>query len=518
MTSQKLIILETDENKKLGVQSLIKEGYQTHIVNKIDVAIKATKEQSYDLFILRHEEPELLNMLMANFPPQLGTLVICPKNTLQKMMECSGPGIYSFIEEPITPKKLKYAVAKSINKTRTIEEAIRNKFLTSFEKANHLLSAETDIDRFYKLVAEESISSTSSDSVTVIIKNELNGIYEIKASLGHVSPACEKACRLAMIRNEPVIMSTTEEDKDKDDMHLSKQMAAAGLSAIICLPLIIKGETVGAINHLKLAGHGGYSKNDVSSASILGWWTGIALENIRLLKRVEKQADHVEILLSEVLSAQQNERQRVAIEIHDGVAQWMVGASFGIKACSTLISESRLSELEIELNKIRETMQKSVKELRRAISNLRPIPLQEIGLVPAICQIIESLNQEGMKCSVETDEQLPVMSLAEETAIYWIVQESISNIRKHSNATEVVVKIHTYDGGIKIEICDNGIGFKTDVILNSSLMLEHMGLVGMQERAKLIGGSMNVDSTPGAGTSVILSIPVLSKQLTEIIL
>jgi two-component system sensor histidine kinase DegS len=110
------------------------------------------------------------------------------------------------------------------------------------------------------------------------------------------------------------------------------------------------------------------------------------------------------------------------------------------------------------------------------------------------------------------------MSLAEETAIYWIVQESISNIRKHSNATEVVVKIHTYDGGIKIIICDNGIGFKTDVILNSSLMLEHMGLVGMQERAKLIGGSMNVDSTPGAGTSVILSIPVLSKQLTEIIL
>ena len=190
----------------------------------------------------------------------------------------------------------------------------------------------------------------------------------------------------------------------------------------------------------------------------------------------------------------------------------------GIKACSTLISESRLAELEIELNKIRETMQKSVKELRRAISNLRPIPLQEIGLVPAICEIIESLNQEGMKCSVETDEQLPVMSLAEETAIYWIVQESISNIRKHSNATEVTVKLHACDGGIKIEICDNGIGFKTDVILNSSLMLEHMGLVGMQERAKLIGGSMNVDSTPGAGTSVILSIPVLSKQLTEIII
>ena len=84
MTGQKLIILETDENKKLNVQSLIKEGYQTHVVNKIDGAIKATKEQSYDLFILRHEEPELLNMLMANFPPELGKLVICPKNTLAK--------------------------------------------------------------------------------------------------------------------------------------------------------------------------------------------------------------------------------------------------------------------------------------------------------------------------------------------------------------------------------------------------------------------------------------------------
>ena len=107
------------------------------------------------------------------------------------MMECSGTGICSFVEEPLTPKKLKDAVIKSINKTHTLEEAIRNKFLTSFEKANHLLSAETDIDRFYKLVAQESISSTDSDCIAVIIKNELNGNYEMKASLGHVSPVCE---------------------------------------------------------------------------------------------------------------------------------------------------------------------------------------------------------------------------------------------------------------------------------------------------------------------------------------
>ncbi|MDD5191231.1 MAG: sensor histidine kinase, partial [Dehalococcoidales bacterium] len=222
----------------------------------------------------------------------------------------------------------------------------------------------------------------------------------------------------------------------------------------------------------------------------------------------------VDNLLNELLFAQENERKRVAIEIHDGVAQWMVGASFGIKACSTLISESRLVELEAELNKIRETMKKSVTELRRAIFNLRPIPLQEMGLIPAIGQTTGALREEGVECRIEAEDNLPPLSLAEETTAYWIIQESLSNIRKHASATNVVIRVRFQGQEMRVEIRDDGDGFDTEAVINSTMMLEHMGLIGMQERAKLIGGTVSIESNPGKGTAVSLRFPVLPKQIT----
>ncbi|MDD5288133.1 MAG: histidine kinase [Dehalococcoidales bacterium] len=513
MLNKKLLILETDKDRKLNSQALAREGYQITVVRNVTDAISTAASQPFDLLIVRPEQPELLNMLLAHFPPGIGTLIICPENKLKQTVECAGTGISSFLVEPFTINKFKEAIVTTINKTDMIEEGLRNRVLTSLEQANRLLAGEIEIDRFFNLVAEMSISGTKADYTSVIVKNEATGDYEVKASSGNTNSAYDKICRLAMIKSEPIIIDVATEKNQR----LCKQMSGAGISAVMSLPITIRGEIIGASNHVKMTGNGTFTKSDVNFISILNWWTSITLENSRLFKQVEKQTIHVDSLLNEIVSAQQNERKRVAIEIHDGVAQWMVGASFGIKACSTLISESRLTELEVELNKIRETLQKSVRELRRAISNFRPIPLQEIGLIPAICQTTECLNQEGIQCRVETDDELTALSLAEETTAYWIVQEAITNIRKHSTASEVEIKIKSYDNELRIEINDNGRGFNPNIVLSSPLMLEHMGLIGMQERAKLVDGLVSIKSAPGLGTNVVLSIPVSSKKTVETI-
>jgi two-component system sensor histidine kinase DegS len=243
---------------------------------------------------------------------------------------------------------------------------------------------------------------------------------------------------------------------------------------------------------------------------VLSWWTSTALENSRLFNQVAEQREHVENLLQEVSHAQENERKRVAIEIHDGVAQWMVGASYGIKACSALITQSRLSELEIELGKIGQTLQKSVRELRRTIANLRPLALEEGGLMVAIRRAIQPLMDEGLNCRLRVARQLPPLSFPQETTIYWILQETLTNIRNHSKASKVDISIEASDNRITVVVVDNGIGFNSVEILKTAIPLEHMGLLGMKERARLLSGTLDIESESVKGTTVSFEFPVIS--------
>ena len=229
------------------------------------------------------------------------------------------------------------------------------------------------------------------------------------------------------------------------------------------------------------------------------------------MSKVQEQRRHVEALLHEISLAQENERRRVAIQIHDGVAQWMVGACYGIKALSTLISESRLAELEAELAKIEHTLQRSVTELRRTIANLRPLPLEEVGLTEAIRHAAAQLSEAGITAHIEVDEELPELSFAEETTTYWIVQEILTNIRNHSRATEVWLRLRSQNGSLLLEVSDNGQGFDPDEVMSNTITLEHMGLTGMQERARLLGGQLTIRSKPGEGTVVTFTFPVSSQ-------
>ena len=183
----------------------------------------------------------------------------------------------------------------------------------------------------------------------------------------------------------------------------------------------------------------------------------------------------------------------------------MVGASYDIKTCSNLISESRFTDLELGLTKIRKTLQRSIKELRLAIANLRPLPLEEIGLVGTFHQALEVLHEEGIRCHIEVQGELPKLTLAQEKITYWIVQECLTNIRRHSKASDVNLLIQFGDNTVSVEVNDNGQGFEPNQVMNSTIPLGHIGLLGMKERAELLGGPLSINSKPGKGTSIRFS-------------
>jgi len=503
----KVLILEPSERLRLyRTRALSQEGYYVTSVSNVKEAAKAAKQQSYELLIIRVEEPELLNMLLAQFPPEMSALIIASEDMVGKVAECSGTGIHSFLIHPFNVNRFKDSVAQAIDRAHLVKEGLRSKILTDLEHANSLLASQAEIDQFFKRVVEICAASTKADYVSLAIKDEATEKFVIKAQSGDYKPTWEKICQHVMKIGEPIILDEATQSHSR----LHSLMTELEIPAMLHIPLVIKGDVSGAINHIKVTKRTRFTSSDLNFASILGWWSSIALENARLFSTFQRQYLHLEKLMHEITLAQENERRRVAIDIHDGVAQWLVGVSYDIKVCSSLISESRFADLELELTKIRKTLQTSIIELRRAIANLRPPPLQEMGLVGALRQAAEVLNEEGIKCHIEVDGKLPKLTPSQESTTYWIVQEALTNIRNHSKASDVSLFIQFSDNTVAVKVSDNGQGFNPNQVMDSAIPIGHVGLLGMKERAELLGGYLSIDSNPAKGTSIGFSFPVSS--------
>lgn len=508
----KILILEADRRLRLSrASALLREGYYVTSVSSVEKAAKAAKHQSYELLITSVAEPELLNMLLARFPPEMGVLIIATEDTISKTAECSGTGIHAFLIQPFSVNKLKDTLAQTLDRTHAVTEGVRSKILTTLGYANRLLASEAEMDKFFRLVVEISAADTKSDYVSLSIKDEATGKLVIKAQVGDHKPSWKKICQQVTKIGEPILLDETTQNHSR----LHRLMTEAGISGMLCVPLVIKGGVSGTINHIKTTKSGRFTSSDLNLASILGWWSSIALENASLFGSVHRQRLHLEKLLHEISVAQENERKRIAIEVHDGAVQWLVGASYAIKACRTLVLESRFADLELELAKTGQMLQRGIKELRRAIANLRPLPLEGVGLTAGLRQTGEALNEEGIRCHTEVDGKLPKLTFAEENTIYWIVHEALTNIRKHSKATEASVRMQFRDGRVSVDISDNGQGFNPNQVMNSAIPLEHMGLLGMKERAQLLGGYLSINSNLGQGTSISFILPISSRQTME---
>ena len=151
---------------------------------------------------------------------------------------------------------------------------------------------------------------------------------------------------------------------------------------------------------------------------------------------------------------------------------------------------------------------KSLKELRRVVIGLRPPALDELGLEHALRQSLEELKSDGLICKFYEEGNHTRLSSSVEIAVYRLVQEALTNIRKHANATKVNLRLRFQKDRLIVEIHDNGKGFDLSQTLNSAISVGHMGLLGMKQRARMLGGDIKIKTGAGAGTTLTLSLPI----------
>jgi two-component system sensor histidine kinase DegS len=239
----------------------------------------------------------------------------------------------------------------------------------------------------------------------------------------------------------------------------------------------------------------------------------IGFQNIARDVTIERRLrDNLRLQIHKTLMAQEEERKRIARELHDDIAQSILLLS---RQLDILISKNG-SEIPkssiIELEHIENIASDAYKSLQRYARDLRPSILDQMGLVAALNWLTEELGKElRIKTSVKSD-KLPPLPSEVELAMFRIAQETLNNIRKHAQASAVNITVQLTSNNLKMSIADNGKGFSTSRLTGDLAKEGKLGVLGMEERARLIGGNLQIKSEPGKGTTVIARAPIWTRQ------
>jgi signal transduction histidine kinase len=286
--------------------------------------------------------------------------------------------------------------------------------------------------------------------------------------------------------------------------------------ATLGAPLMVKGESKGAITVLSMDEARQFTFHDGNLLATFAGQAGAALEKIRLYQIAIDQFDELthakeQLALerqelarafSNMVHVQETERDRIAADIHDGVVQSMVGGLFELRAALVQFSEVP-EELNSKLERVQNLLEESILELRRVIYNLRPLTLDRAGLAPAVEQLAEEFEKmAGLRPTIEVFGTPYRFSSQAETAAYRIIQESLNNACKHAQATRVEILLRFYSDEIGISVIDNGMGFSTEEEV--AYHGEQVGLIGMKDRALSVAGKLKIHSTIDEGTEITL--------------
>jgi two-component system, NarL family, sensor histidine kinase DegS len=238
--------------------------------------------------------------------------------------------------------------------------------------------------------------------------------------------------------------------------------------------------------------------------AVLGFLTG----DLGSLSSALESAQQRQLFGAKIIQAQEEERKRVARDIHDGPAQSMAHVVLQSDLAEKLLNQNKIEDAKIELRSLKETVRNTLSDVRKIIFDLRPMALDDLGLVPTLRKYMEEYEnryQLATEFTIFGREQR--LAAPQEVAVFRLIQEALHNIRKHAKARRAQVKLDFQPKSLTVIVQDDGIGFEQDL---EHTELEHFGMMGMKERIQLLGGKLEIESVKGRGTKVWFIIPLSS--------
>jgi signal transduction histidine kinase len=284
------------------------------------------------------------------------------------------------------------------------------------------------------------------------------------------------------------------------DSELKRLTALHNCKLVVCIPLVVGLEIYGVLifAHAK---DGFFNQDRIELLEAISHQAMIALQNARLYQDLEQEKERI----GEI---QEEARKKLARDLHDGPTQSIGAIAMRVNFARRLLTRDP-EQAAGELFQIEELARRTTKEIRQMLFTLRPLILESEGLIPALNQLSEKMRENhNQNVIIEADENvLEDMEVGKLGVIFFIVEEAVNNARKHARAKHIWVRLTRKGDLIRLEIEDDGVGFDVSSMQSNYEQRDSLGMVNLHERAELVNGILKIDSAPGGGTRITVTVP-----------
>jgi signal transduction histidine kinase len=376
-----------------------------------------------------------------------------------------------------------------VTQRNELEHAVRR--FEAMTEITRALGGETDLDRTLELIVKRGRALVHARSVALLVQDGDEVV--VTAAAGSVDRAVlgERIKLEESISTRVLRTGRAERIEDIAGRAVRSRLATEiGAEAGLFVPLRYHGRVLGVLNAFDRTENGpGFGPEDEQLLSAFADSGAIALATARNVAAYG---------LRRSMEASERERSHWARELHDETLQDLGALAIRL---ATIRARAPSDELREAIDEAVQQARSSAERLRGLITELRPAALDQLGLQPALEDLAERMRS-GSGLAVELSVQLGSRLSPElESVVYRVVQEALTNVVKHAAAYRCSVAVAEIDGALAVEIADEGAGFSENKARGG------FGLLGMRERLALVGGRLEIDSTPGAGTRISASIP-----------
>lgn len=417
------------------------------------------------------------------------------------------------IKQDVTERKLMYAQLEESNRELTAisnSERQQRKFAETLSQASIALSQTLDIQHVMETLLDY-IQLILPVNTAFLILSEGEDHYRIRCVRASQTQSQASALLNQSIDllNNPVIKPFFERQTSTlihDSHALERWEPPSELAAMrtwLGIPLITAGNPIGMVVSASVQADS-FSEKQVQLAEAVVGQATVALQNAWLFEQVRSGRQRLQLLSRHLVEMQENERKYIARELHDETSQALTSLKMRLRSIEQLAN--RQPTVVQEVAELKTLTDEILESLHRLAMNLRPASLDHLGLVQALTSLVESTGQRsGLTARFKSlgVDQRNRLTEEMEASIYRIIQESLTNITRHASATHADVILNWQDDKIMVIVEDDGVGMD----LSTARASGRLGLVGMQERAEMLGGSLLIESTPNAGTTLVVEIP-----------
>jgi signal transduction histidine kinase len=376
------------------------------------------------------------------------------------------------------------------------------------------LTAELDLETLLDRVVEAAVKVIQVSAGSLLIWDAPNNdlVFAVAkggggpALVGRRMPAYKGIAGWVLSNQRPAIANSVRQDPRF--FSAIDESLGYHTSSLLAVPLLVKGEAIGVLEVLNKISHEPFDQQEVDLLMALAGQAAVAIKNARLYRQVEEERDRIVALEEQV-------RKDLARDMHDGPAQLLSAITMHLSYIDEII-KSDPEQAAQEIAQLKEIASKALQQIRSTIFELRPIILQTKGLIPALRTYVKRLREvEDMAIHDELEDWPERLPARIEEVCFSIIQEALTNIKKHAEANNAWLKVSCQDDRLITTVRDDGKGFAVSRLETLEAQEGHLGLVSMRERAEMVNGELAIRSQPGWGTRVTLAIPLSESQTND---